>query len=149
MRIDVSRSAVNWASFSPDGRFVLAAGDDQTARRFDLAGNELTVYRGHGAELWTAEFSPDGTKVVTASWDGTARLYDLGGDLITELRGHRGGLNSAAFSPDGRRIITASEDGTARVWFARSEDIFRLVDERIIRDFTPEERRRYSDLLGR
>jgi len=127
---------------------VLTAGEDCVARRLDLDGNELTVYHGHGAEVWTAEFSPDGKRVLTASWDGTARLFDVGGGLITELRGHRGGLNAAVFSPDGRRILTSSEDGTARIWFARTEDLLRLVDERIIRGFTPAERRQYADLLG-
>jgi len=147
-RIAGSGACVLWARFSADGRAVLTAGEDCVARRLDLAGNDLTVYRGHGAEVWTAEFSPDGKRVLTASWDGTARLYDVGGDLITELRGHRGGLNAAVFSPDGRRILTSSEDGTARIWFARTEDLLRLVDERIIRGFTPAERRQYADLLG-
>ncbi len=69
-------------------------------------------------------------------------------DRWSRSEGHHGGLNAAAFSPDGRRIVTSSEDGTARIWLAHSEDLLRLVDERITRDFTPAERRQYADLLG-
>jgi tetratricopeptide (TPR) repeat protein len=52
------------------------------------------------------------------------------------------------FSADGRFVLTSSDDGTARLWHARMDDLLRVADERIGRDFTREERRQFADLLG-
>ena len=51
---------------------------DRTARLWDTAtGREITVLRGHEAEIDMPAFSPDGTRIVTASGDRTARLWDV------------------------------------------------------------------------
>ena len=54
---------------------------------------------------------------------------------------------SAVFSPSGDQILTASGND-AQVWLARGEDLLKLADERVSREFTQEERRRYAELLG-
>jgi WD40 repeat protein len=107
------------AAFSPDGRRIVTASLDNTARLWDAGtgkpiGEPLT---GHMGRVNTAAFSPDGRRIVTASDDSTARLWDAStGKPIGELAGHTDSVFSAAFSPDGRRIVTASADNTARLW---------------------------------
>lgn len=76
---------------------------------------------------------------------GHAWLDDLSGKQLAVLRGH-GFMNSAVFSPSGDRIVTASND--VRVWLVRGEDVLKLADERVSREFTQGERRRYADLLA-
>ena len=82
----VSISAV----FSPDGRRILTASDDQTARIWDAAsGEQLTVLSGHDEGVLGAAFSPDGRRIVTASQDGTARTWDAAtGRPLATLSGH-------------------------------------------------------------
>ncbi len=64
------------AQFAPDGKTVVTASGDQTARLWDMAsGKALQVLRGHEGEVWSAQFSPDEKMVVTASLDKTARLW--------------------------------------------------------------------------
>jgi WD40 repeat protein len=122
----VLRGHTSWVSravFSPDGRAILTASGDGTARIWDsLTGESLVELRGHAKQINTASFSPDSRFVLTASDDGTARVWDLqtcNPDCrFVELKGHTQSVSFAVFSPDGTRIATASDDMTARIWDA-------------------------------
>ncbi len=66
---------VRSALFSADGRFVVTASDDQTARVWDAAtGKEVLVLR-HNAPVQFAVMFPDGGRLATAS--DTVRIWDL------------------------------------------------------------------------
>ncbi len=111
------------AAFSPDGKRVVTASYDQTARLWDAStGKSLAVLSGHQGLVWSAAFSPDGKRVVTASDDKTARLWDVASRRpLAELKGHERRVVSAAFSPDGKLVVTASHDKTARLWVVLPE----------------------------
>jgi dipeptidyl aminopeptidase/acylaminoacyl peptidase len=103
-------------AFSPDGKTILTGSNDTTARLWDLGGNIIREFKGHGIWVHSAAFSPDGKTILTGSRDKTARLWDLGGNVIRVFKGHNHYVNSVAFSPDGKSILTGSSDGTARLW---------------------------------
>jgi len=111
-------------AFSPDGRRVVTASLDDTARVWDSeTGKELAVLRGHTRGLFTACFSPDGARILTASLDKTARLWDATTCAqLAVLEGHRANVYHAVFSPDGRCIATVSNDWTARIWDAEKAE---------------------------
>jgi WD40 repeat protein len=110
------RSLVTDVEFSRDGRFVVTASVDHTARIWDArTGALLHVLVGHFFAVYTAAFSPDGRWVVTAS-QFTAGLWNARtGQLLLYLRGHKKPLTGASFSPDGRWIVTGGKDGVASV----------------------------------
>ena len=116
--------AVFSAAFSPDGKRIVTASGDKTARLWDAAtGKQIGApLVGHEDAVCSAAFSPDGKRIVTASLDKTARLWDAatGKQIGAPLVGHEGAVLSAAFSPDGKRIVTASVDKTARLWDAET-----------------------------
>ncbi len=116
------KNTVLSARFSPDGKLVVTASDDRTARIWQTAtGRTITILRGHTDSVSDAALSPDGKLVVTASFDGTARVWEVrSGRSVAIFRAHKGPVNRAAFSPDGRLVVTASDDDTARVWNART-----------------------------
>ena len=67
------------AAFSPDGKRIVTASADLTARIWDAAsGKPISDHlRGHMDWVNSAAFSPDGERVVTASNDFTARIWDI------------------------------------------------------------------------
>ncbi len=103
---------------SPDGRFVIKIGKDNTARVYDAHSDKpVTPPLTHQAEITYAAFSPDGRRIVTTSLDQTARVWDAesGAPAGPPLR-HASAVLFADFNPDGRRLATASDDNTARIW---------------------------------
>ncbi|MEH2394904.1 MAG: ribosome assembly protein 4, partial [Nostoc sp.] len=119
-------SSVNSASFSPDGKRIVTASADKTARVWEISGKQIAELKGHTSYVNSASFSPDGKHIVTASADNTARVWDISGKQIAELKGHTSYVYSASFSPDGKRIVTASNDKTARVWDISGKQIAEL-----------------------
>jgi hypothetical protein len=67
------------ALFSPDGKWVVTASLDGTARVWEAStGKTIAELRGHAAPLlFGAAFSPDGKWVATASADNTARVWEV------------------------------------------------------------------------
>ena len=109
---------VESAAYSPDGRRIVTAGQDRTAKVWEAqTGKELLTLTGHNGPVTSAAYSPDGQWIVTASIDAKAKVWEAqtGQELIT-LTGRNGWVYSAAYSEDGQRIVTASYDKTAKVW---------------------------------
>jgi WD40 repeat protein len=108
------------AAYSPDGKRVVTASQDSTARIWEATtGALLIVLSGHADAVRSAAYSPDGQRIVTASADKTAHIWDARtGSQLAVLSGHVGPVNFAAYSPDGQRIATTSDDGTLRIWDA-------------------------------
>jgi WD40 repeat protein len=114
-----------WAAFSPDGRYVVAAGGAAAepgrgeAQVWEVkTGRPVGRPLRHPQTLTTAQVSPDGRRVLTAG-KGGASVWDLGkGAVLWESPNPVGWF--AAYSPDGTRVATADLDGTARVWDAET-----------------------------
>jgi len=115
---------VNSVRFSPDGRMIVTAAHDGTARLWNAAdlrrSTPYAVLTGHSGNVNDVVFRPDGRVVATAGWDHTARLWDISHPrrpvLLAVLSGHADDVNAVAFSPDGRRLATASTDRTVWLW---------------------------------
>jgi WD40 repeat protein len=64
------------AAFSPNGRWIVTAGDDQTTRISDASeGRLLAVLRNHASAVAQAAFSPDGNAIVSADAAGDVGEY--------------------------------------------------------------------------
>ncbi len=110
------------ATFSPDGNRVLTTSSDDTARLWDLEGNQITVLRGHRDRVIAANYSPLGERILTVSWDKSARLWDAEGKPLATLSWANYNAfpttasDMAVFTPDGRRVVATTTSGAVHVW---------------------------------
>lgn len=104
-------------AFSPDGR-VLATAIDQEICLWQVAdGRQLAIYQGHTGWVQSLAFSPDGTTLASGGHDHTIRLWDRQtGQCLKTLRGHGGCVQALAFSSDGTTLASGSHDHTIRLW---------------------------------
>jgi RNA polymerase sigma factor (sigma-70 family) len=122
--------------FSTDGTKLAYAGQDDSIRLWDLAGEKelldlhVGVKDAHPVSVRDVSFSPDLRLAAYGDWsEGSIRLWDLStGQVCKSIqRGGRGLLN-VAFSPDGRTLLEASEGGWKMfLWEVASGQLRRAV----------------------
>ena len=115
--------------FHPNGKQVLTASGDGTAKIWDLAtGHCLRSLTPHEAGVLSGEFSPDGRHLLLGSWHSTATLWDIAkGKRVQTFRGHEWKWHAlpVALSPDGNLSLTGAWDNSARLWDNQSGRVLR------------------------
>uniref|UniRef100_A0A8C2L7V9 TFIID subunit TAF5 NTD2 domain-containing protein n=1 Tax=Cricetulus griseus TaxID=10029 RepID=A0A8C2L7V9_CRIGR len=72
------RGSVLSLSFSPKGKYLASAGEDQRLKLWDLASGRLfKELRGHKDSITSLAFSPDSGLVASASMDNSVRVWDI------------------------------------------------------------------------
>jgi WD40 repeat protein len=127
---------IRHVAFAQDGRTLVTAGNDGTARVWVTStGKELAVVRPGAAEsrggmegglappdgpanaVTCVALTPDGRTLATGSQDRAIRLWDVAtGHERAALRGHSKEVTCLAFSADGSTLASGSRDCTVRVW---------------------------------
>jgi WD40 repeat protein len=105
-------------AFSPDGRTVLTADQDQVARLFEAAtGRLLGCLFRHPPGVAALAFTPDGQVVLAGGTDGIVRRWHVADGTPAEpLLTHPGPITDLAVRSDGRAVLTGGKDHTARLW---------------------------------
>jgi WD40 repeat protein/KaiC/GvpD/RAD55 family RecA-like ATPase len=114
------RSPVWSVAWSPDGKRLATANEEDTRVWDAETGKEMLTLSGHSSPARSVAWSPDGKRLVTGSNDGTAKVWDAetGKEVLT-LSGHSRLVRSVAWSPDGKRLATANGKNT-KVWDAET-----------------------------
>src|SRR5207249_1593579 len=100
---------VRAAHFSFDGRLILTASRDKTARVWDSHTGRLLATLPHDEAVVDAQFHPDNQRVISVAanvvqiWDGRAGRRLLGPLVLDASAGVCG------FSHDGCHFLTASD----------------------------------------
>jgi WD40 repeat protein len=103
------KSEIRSARFSPDGKWIVTASTDGTARIWDAATYKpVTVIDRHDA-LWCARFSPDSSLLVVTGDDAQAVVYEARTwkPVGTPVLGP-GPVISAAITNDNRFLAVAT-----------------------------------------
>ncbi len=122
--ISTDTGAVWSVTFSRDGKSLLSAGADQTAKLWDVKSwREIRAFTGHSNEIFEAAFSPDGKRIATASNDSSVRLWNTEtGQKLLRFKDHSDQVWSVAFSPDGQMLASGSWDRRVRLRRAATEE---------------------------
>jgi WD40 repeat protein len=134
--------AVNTVSWSRDGRQLVTASDDGTARFLDPAdaSREVRPPLRQTGHVYEALFTPSGRRVVTLGCTATAtdsycgnstvRLWDVASRRRLDTLDVPEGANDIEISPDGRWVAVAGTDHDARLWRPLSHAKPRLLTHR-------------------
>ena len=113
--------------FSRDGKRIVSAAGDITARLWDLEVQDVSHLPFPGISegntiLLRATFSSNGEEILTISDDHKVRIYEFNPEKMSAPRvfEHGGALHFAALSSDGQKLATAGKDGQVLLWNARN-----------------------------
>ncbi len=117
------QASVKNVVFSPDGKILASASEDDTIKLWNPDGRAgtgalpLRTLTGHRDNVWNVSFSPDGKTIASASGDGTIKIWNLAnGKEIRTLTGYKGAVRAVSFAPDGLTIASSGSDGTVKLW---------------------------------
>lgn len=101
-------NALNTSSYSPNGKYIITASKDNTAKLWSAEDGKLLMeFKAHTDQILSARFSPNSKYLVTAGWDSTARIWNIeDGKLIRTIK-LNGYICTAVFSPS----CTEDKDG--------------------------------------
>lgn len=109
--------AVTTSEFDRDGKRVVTASQDGTARVWNAdTGEPITPWLRHEGGV-DGDISPDGGWVLTASADGSVRLWDAqSGARVRAYSEETNAATCAVFGLRGSRVVAGYQDGSVRLW---------------------------------
>lgn len=131
--------AILGLAVSPDGRFAVSGGTDQSVRLWrlpekypEVVTKELRSFPGHEGWATSAAITPDGKRIVSCGADKSVRVWDLEtGEQLHRFDSHKEIVWRVAISPDGRYAATGggSEFGDQPgTWKRGTDNEIRLWD---------------------
>ncbi len=101
-------------AYSPDGKYVLAGGDDKMVLCDASSGKSIRTVKVN-AVIRAVSFSSDGEYALSGGTDNTVRLWNAKNLTQVKTFVHEG-IWSVAFSPDGRHGLSGGIDGNIKIW---------------------------------
>ena len=107
------------AQFSPDGRWVVAGGQDKLVHLWELENDDKKTLDGHKTWVSSLAFHPKDKKLFTADYLGVVQCWNYeNGDkpIWTIAEADRDNVRVLVVTPDGKFLISAGDDAVVKAW---------------------------------
>lgn len=119
-RLTGHKEAVYGICFSADGKQVLTASGDATAKVWEVSSTkEFKTYagaNGHKGLILSVALSPDGTQFATGSADNSVRVWDYPSSQPLQQLALSAQGRIVIVSPDGSKLAVADQTGKISIW---------------------------------
>jgi len=82
MKLEGHFDIINYAEFSPDGKYIVTASDDKTCRIWDVELGQELYTLGGDCSFKTARYSIDGNIIASVSSDNSIRIWPANSKMI-------------------------------------------------------------------
>ncbi|MDX1438011.1 MAG: hypothetical protein R3335_14455, partial [Anaerolineales bacterium] len=133
--LELEGARVSAVRYSTDGKYLAAAGDDNTVWVWQMPSGELALrLGGHTEKVNAVAFSPDMRLLASASNDGTVQVWEVNFSDPENLTpthistfDHGDWVSSIDFSADSRRLVSGAFDSSVAVWDLEDPQLLGLL----------------------
>lgn len=129
--INTDTSYTTSICFSPDDKFLVSGGEDNTVKKWSVqTGQLVSTFEGHEKSVTSVDYSSDSSMIASGSNDNIIKIWNAdNGELIYTFSDHSYPVTSIDFSPDSRFLVSGSEDKTVKIWDLNSGELVKTLNK--------------------
>lgn len=115
---------INSISYSPNGRYIVTASDDNTIKIWNAYDYSLLKKINRPKAELSVIFTPDSKQLVAGGYDSLIKFIDLGThEIVRTLKKHRGPVTTLCFLPTNENyLFSGGNDSMVYKWDLEEND---------------------------